>query len=71
MQTESIFSVCFTFLLCYATFFLSISDAGFRIMLKDICKTILIISIGRLLVETIGAVLEFRRKSKQEKDNED
>ena len=57
-------------MLCYATFFSSISDTGFRIMMKDGFKIIMPISVGSLLMEVIGAMLEFRQKSKKEKDDE-
>ncbi|MBQ3067838.1 MAG: hypothetical protein IJC97_02210 [Oscillospiraceae bacterium] len=69
-QFISIFYVFFTFMLCYATFFSSISDTGFRIMMKDGFKIIMPISVGSLLMEVIGAMLEFRQKSKKEKDDE-
>ena len=62
VQFISIFYTFFVFTLCYATFFSSISDAGLRIMMKNGFKIIMYISVGSLLMEVLGAILEFRQK---------
>lgn len=69
-QLISIFYAFFIFMLCYATFFSSISDAGLRIMMKDGFKIIMYISVGSLLMEVIGAMLEFRQKLIFKKDDD-
>lgn len=63
-QFISIFYAFFIFMLCYATFFSSISDADLRVMMKDGLKIIMVISVGSLLKEVIGAMLEFRQELK-------
>ena len=70
VQFISIFYTFFVFTLCYATFFSSISDAGLRIMMKDGFKIIMYISVGSLLMEVIGAMLEFRQKLIFKKDDD-
>ena len=48
--------------LCYATFFSSISDKGYRNMMKGEFQYLMCFFAGLLLKEVIGATLEFRQK---------
>lgn len=61
-QFISIFYAFFIFVLCYATFFSSISDSGLRVMIKYGLPIIVFISVGSLLTEVVGAILEFRQE---------
>lgn len=67
-QTLYMFSIIFTFGVFYATFFMFISDTRFHSLIKSESRFILFIFVGRFFIEMIGAVLEFRQKSKKEKD---
>ena len=58
------FSIIFILAACCITFFMSLSDAGFRSLVDRETKIILIILICRFFIEVIGAILELRQKLK-------
>ncbi len=56
------FDILFTIAIICETFFMSISDAGFRSLIESNCKFILFIVVCRAFIGIISVMLEFRQK---------
>jgi len=70
-QIIFMYSVIFTVAVCCVTFFMPFSDAGFRSCIDHSARFILFMLVSNFLIETIGAILEFRQMKTKIKKEED